>query len=106
MNHQTKTRWQLKQEIELWQTSDNRLLCDRAGSLVLNRMVLDQREAKLDDQDLASAYINWSSYSATDGRAAPEALRSVYGRCKLYCTIRTIVSTTCWTLMTTTNLAV
>jgi len=26
-----------------------------------------------DDQDLARAYINWSSYSATDGRAAPEA---------------------------------
>ena len=75
---------QVRSETELWQTaglsqeqalkrSRYRIFGSKPGAYGAGLQGLIEAQNWIDDQDLARAYINWSSYSATDGRAAPEA---------------------------------
>ncbi|MBV9387607.1 MAG: cobaltochelatase subunit CobN [Chroococcidiopsidaceae cyanobacterium CP_BM_ER_R8_30] len=75
---------QVAHETELWlQTgltpqqaelrSRYRVFGSKPGAYGAGLQGLIEAQNWTDDQDLARAYINWSSYSATDGRAAPEA---------------------------------
>ncbi|MBV8885557.1 MAG: cobaltochelatase subunit CobN, partial [Chroococcidiopsidaceae cyanobacterium CP_BM_RX_35] len=75
---------QVAHETELWlQTgltpqqaevrSRYRVFSSKPGAYGAGLQGLIEAQNWTDDQDLARAYINWSSYSATDGRAAPEA---------------------------------
>jgi len=75
---------QVQRETQLWQAagltqqqaierSRYRIFGSKPGAYGAGLQGLIEAQNWTSDADLARAYINWSSYSATDGRAVPEA---------------------------------